>query len=406
MKTAKHHPIFPAHAIERSRSSATPAPRLARTALALCLVALLAACHRAAPVAAAPREVVVLSAQADTQGAGLSLPAQVEARFVTPLSFRIAGQVQERLVHLGDSVRQGQIVARLDPADQQRNAASAQADLAAARERLATAQQQWQRDTAQAHENLISALQLEQTQDALAAAQSQAKDAEQRAGLAANQLGYTNLLAQHDGVISAEQANTGEVLSAGQAVFSLAWSGATDVTTELAESQVGAVHLGAAARITLAALPGHVLHGTLREISPAADPQSRTFHAKITLDTPDPELRLGMTGEVALDTADRPAAQPTKTAAAANSATTPAANLLIPATALFHQGDQPAVWVVRADGKLELRQVTVAAYGERSVTLAGGIAAGEQIVVQGVHTLTAGETVKPIAPLHPEDFAL
>jgi len=399
VKTAEYHCSIHTSASGRPidyLSTATYRGRLARTALAICLVAGLAACHKAEPVADAPRDVVVLPVQANTHGAALSLPAEVQARFVTPMSFRVAGQVLERRVHLGDNVHKGEIVARLDPADAERNAASAQADLASAHQRLDSAEKQLQRDTVQAHENLISTLQLEQTQDAYAAALSQAKDAQQRAGLAANQLGYTQLLAEHDGVISAEQANTGEVLAAGQAVFSLAWSGATDVTTDVAENQIASIHLGAPATIELAALPGRVLHGTVREVSPAADPQSRTFHVKVTLDTQDPALRLGMTGAVSIAVAN-PAA----------GATNHAASLTIPATALFHQGNQPAVWVVRpADARLELRPVKVSEYGERSVTLAGGVAAGENIVVQGVHTLTVGETVKAIAPLHAEDFAL
>ena len=80
--------------------------------------------------------------------------------------------------------------------------------------------------------------------------------------------------------------------------------------------------------------------------------------------------------------------------------------LLLPATALFHQGGKPAVWVVTNDGKLELRPVTVAAYGERSISLSQGVATQDKVVVQGVHTLTVGEKVKPVAPLHAEDFAL
>lgn len=372
--------------------------RFAQTMLALCLAVSLAACHKAVPVAEAPRDVVVLPVQANTRGQTLSLPADVQARFVTPLSFRVAGQVLERRVHLGDIVHKGEIVARLDPADAQRNVASTEADLVSARQHLDTANKQLQRDTVQARENLISALQLEQTQDAYAAALSQAKDARQRAGLAANQLGYTQLQAEHDGVISAEQANTGEVLTAGQPVFSLAWAGAVDVTTDVAETEVDRIRLGEPATITLAALPGRLLHGTVREVSPAADPQSRTFHVKVTLDTQDPALRLGMTGEISIARADAVTSDGTKNSAA---------SVRIPATALFHQGNQPAVWVVRpSDSHLELRPVTVSEYGERSVTLAGGIVAGETIVVQGVHTLTAGETVKAIAPLHAEDFAL
>ncbi len=370
--------------------SVSGAPRLLPVLLSLSTVLTLAACSKPAPVAEAPREVVVLQAQQRDGAQALLLPAEVQSRFVTAMSFRVAGQLVERRVHLGDTVRKGQVVARLDPADAEHNAASARADLDSARQHLEAAQKQLRRDTEQARENLISAQQLEQSQDAHAAAQAQFKAAQARAAVAGNQRGYTSLLAEHDGLISAEQANTGDVLSAGQPVFSLAWSGAVDVITDVADSQVARIRPGASATVTLGALPGKSFSARVREVSPAADPQSRTYRVKVTLEQPDASLRLGMTGEVAI--------APAREASAAQV-------MVLPATALFHQGDKPAVWIVR-DGKLELRPVTVAGYGERSITLTQGVAAEDKVVVQGVHTLTAGEKVKPIAPLHAEDFAL
>ena len=379
------------HTVVFARPAAPP-PALRPAVLAMAITLTLAACHQQAPVADAPRDVVVLPAQAAGNSQLLTLPGEVQARFVTPMSFRVAGQLIERRVHLGDSVRRGDVVARLDPADAEHNSTSAEADLAAARQHLDAASKQLQRDTAQAHDQLISALQLEQTQDAYTAAESQLKSAQARAAVAGNQDKYTRLVAAHDGIISAEQANTGEVVTAGQAVFSLAWSGATDITTEAAESQVAGIKIGAPVQIRLSALPAHSLSGHVREISPAADPQSRTYRIKVTLETPDPAVRLGMSGEVAIATA------------AAGTPAEAAQAMRIPATALFHQGDHTAIWIVR-DGKVELRTVTVSAYGERSVTLSNGLAGGEKVVVQGVHTLTAGESVKPVAPLHVEDFA-
>lgn len=383
------------HLPERKAVKPVSHPRLRSRAVPLLALSLaLAACSKPAPVADAPREVVVLQAQPRAAMLPLQLQAEVQPRYVTAMSFRIAGQLVQRRVHLGDVVRRGQVVARLDPADADQNADSARADLEAARQHLKTAQKQLQRDTEQAREHLVSTQQLEQSQDAYAAAQSQFKAAQARAAVAGNQRDYTTLVAQHDGVISAEQANTGDVLAAGQPVFSLAWSGAVDVVTDVADSQVASIAPGAAATVTLAALPGRNFAGTVREVSPAADPQSRTYRVKITLDQPDAALRLGMTGNVVITPVQPGQASPVEPV------------LQLPATALFHQGDKPALWVVGADGKLELRPVTVAAYGERSISVSQGVATSDKVVVQGVHTLTAGEKVKPVAPLHAEDFAL
>jgi RND family efflux transporter MFP subunit len=340
------------------------------------------------------REVVVLPAAADSSARTLSVPGEVQSRFVTPMSFRVGGQIVERLVHLGDTVKKGQVVARLDSADANHNADSARADLSTAQQHFDAAEKQWKRDTQQAHENLISALQLEQTQDAYAAAKAQLESAQARSAVAKNQSSYTQLLAEHDGVISAEQANTGEVLAAGQPVYSLAWSGALDVIADVAENQIATMHIGQPASIALTALPNIALTGHVRELSPAADPQSRTFRIKVTLDSHNPALRLGMTGELAV-------------LPESNSKEQSANEIVVPATALFHDGNRPAVWIVKpGDAKVELRPVTVSAYRERSVSIANGVAVGEKIVVQGVHTLTSGETVKPIPPLHSEDFAL
>ncbi|MDR6586203.1 efflux RND transporter periplasmic adaptor subunit [Herbaspirillum sp. BH-1] len=358
---------------------------------AAALVLTLSACSKPAPVADAPREVVILQPQERDGGQPLHLPAEVQSRYVTSMSFRVAGQLVERRVHLGDVVRKGQVLARLDPSDADQNAASARAELASARQHLDAAEKQLQRDTAQAREQLISAQQLEQSQDARAAALAQFQAAQARASVAGNQRDYTTLVAQHDGVISAEQANTGDVLNPGQPVYSLAWSGAVDVVTDVADRQLAGLQPGQPATVTLAALPGKTFKGKVREVSPAADLQSRTYRVKVTLEQPDASVRLGMTGDVVI-TPELKSGQ--------------AKVLLLPATALFHQGGKPAVWIVSGEGKLELRPVTVSAYGERSISLSQGVAAADKVVVQGVHTLTAGEKVKPVAPLHAEDFAL
>jgi multidrug efflux system membrane fusion protein len=138
-------------------------------------------------------------------------------------------------------------------------------------------------------------------------------------------------------------------------------------------------------------LPGKALTARVREVSPAADPQSRTYRVKLTLQAPDAAVRLGMTAEVAFVSSDETSGQPLFT---------------LPVTALFHDGEQPAVWVVRPGADtLELRPVRVVRYDERTISIAEGLREGERVVLQGVHTVSAGEHVRTVAPLHPEDFA-
>ncbi|MFM0695537.1 efflux RND transporter periplasmic adaptor subunit [Paraburkholderia graminis] len=373
------------------------ARRLA-VALALAGVVALSACSKKEAAAPEPRPVVAVAVHADGNAAPVaSLPGEVQARYSTPLSFRVGGKIVERRVRLGDVVKSGQIVARLDPADAQKNAASAQAQLAAAEHSYQYAKQQLDRDRAQAKENLIAPAQLEQTTNAYASAAAQRDQAAQQAALSKNQLQYTTLAADHAGVITAEQADTGQNVSAGQAVYNLAWSGELDVVCDVPESALAGLSVGQTANVTLGALPGRKFTARVRELSPAADPQSRTYRAKLTLDNPGPDVRLGMTADIALSA---------RSSSAASNAEDEHGFFVLPSTALFHDGTQPAVWVVRAaDSALELRRVTVARYNERTIVVSQGLKNGEHVVLQGVHTVSAGEKVRAIAPLHPEDFA-
>jgi multidrug efflux system membrane fusion protein len=372
--------------------------RRAACALALAGVVALSACSKQEAAAPAPRPVVAVAVHADGNAMqAASLPGEIQARYSTPLSFRVNGKIIERRVRLGDVVKAGQVVAQLDPADAQKNAASSQAQLDATQHGLVFAKQQLDRDQAQAQENLISQAQLEQTTNAYASAVAQRDQAAQQLALSKNQLQYTSLIVGHDGVITAEQADTGQNVSAGQAVYNLAWSGDVDVLCDVPESALPAFPIGQTAKVTLAALPGRQFTARVRELSPAADPQSRTYRARLTLEHPGPDVRLGMTADIA------PSAAPSSSS---NGAVDQHGSFTLPVTALFHEGQQPAVWVVRAANQtLELRRVTVTRYNERTIVVSQGLNDGEHVVLQGVHTVSAGEQVRVIAPLHPEDFA-
>lgn len=374
-----------------SRSFSFTPRMLARHAWLPCAVAipliLLAGCGHKAPESVAAVPVIAMPVQATDGAVAGRFPGDVHARYEMPLSFRVSGQLLERYVDPGQQVKQGQALAKLDPADATKQLANARAALASAEHRLVFATQQHDRDDAQYKQNLISQLQWQQTQDNYASAVAGRDQAKQQYELAQNQLRYTTLVADHDGVITSRQADVGQVLAAGQQVFGFAWSGEREVYVDVPESGVGRISIGQAAMLSLPALPGHRYTARVREIAPAADAQSHTYLVKLAVDHPDASLQLGMTADVSLQAghADDPMVK-------------------IPATALFHQGEHPAVWVVDpADSKLALRPVTVARYDERDVLLSAGLKPGERIVMQGVHTVAAGEKVTPVAPPHAED---
>jgi RND family efflux transporter MFP subunit len=360
--------------------------------LAILAVSALGACHRQGPPAAAPTIVLaspVLARSGGSADATIRYPVEAAARYSNVMSFRVAGKLIERNVRLGDAVHKGQVLARLDAVDAQKQAAVAKAAFDAAEHRLGFARQQLDRDQAQFAQNLIAVNQLEQTQDAYAAALAGREESAAQRVVAQNTLQYNALIADHDGVITSENADTGQVVSAGQAVYGLAWTGDTDVVLDAAAGDLGRIAIGQTASIAFPAVPGSRFEARVREVAPAADPQSRTYRVKLTLIRPGSAVRLGMTGDALFS--------PATTGGPLGGIP---GTFDVPATAIFHNGSHPAVWVIRADdSSLELRPVTVRSYGERSAVVTQGLRDGDSIVLAGVHTVFAGEHVKPVKPL-------
>lgn len=351
----------------------------------------LSACHRVPPAPAAPAVVVAQSVEPVEGGTAESLRYPVEAapRYSTSTSFRVGGKIVDRRVRLGDIVHKGQILARLDPADAMRQAAAARAALDAAAHRLEYARLQLARDESQFAQHLIAESSLEQTRDAYSAASAGREQTADQFAVAENTLRYHTLLADHDGTITSEAADTGQVVAAGQAVYGLAWRGDVDVVLDAAAADLTRLAIGQHAAVTFSALPGRRFDARVREVAPAADPQSRTYRIKLTLIADATTVPLGITGAAVFA-----AVAPT------DSNQTPLYR--IPATALFHQAGSPAVWVIRADSTLELRPVTARSYTDRSAIVTGPLP-GDQLVIAGVHTVFAGERVRAVKPLFADD---
>ena len=196
-----------------------------------------------------------------------------------------------------------------------------------------------------------------------------------QAGLASNQRGYAELRADAAGVVAATLAEAGQVLAAGQPVLRLAKSGEKEVLVAVPENRVAELSRAGEMAVTLWAAPEKRYRGRVREISPQADPVTRTYATRISILDADAEVRLGQTARVLLrHTGD--------------------ASILIPAGSVFQQGTRPAVWLIGGDGKVHLRQIEVAAWREDGVAVKGGLAGGERIVAAGAHKLSEGETVR------------
>ena len=193
------------------------------------------------------------------------------------------------------------------------------------------------------------------------------------------------MVADRAGVIGLVLAEPGQVVGVGQAVFRRAPEGEREIAIALPENEVSAFKLGQAAEVSFWAGSGTAakpLTARLREISPVADPVTRTFAARVSLKGADPLLPLGMSATVRFPTGAPGATK-----------------LMVPLTAIFQQGNQPAVWKVGADSTVSLQAVSIAAYTDAGAVVVGGLSGGEQIVAAGVNLLTAGEKVRvsPVA---------
>lgn len=295
-----------------------------------------------------------------------SYSGEVRARIETTLGFRVAGKIVERRVDAGTVVTAGQVLARLDPAD-----AGLQATQAEAQRALAAAELARYRDLKA--KNFISA-------SALDAKETAFKAAEAQAALAKNQTAYTTLVADRAGVIAQVLAEPGQVVAVGQPVFRLTPDGEREVAIAVPEGEVAGFKAGQAAEVTFWATPGASLKplaGRLREISPLADAVTRTYAVRVSLKDADPRLPLGMTATVRF-----PSGAPGAT------------RLMVPLTAIFQQGKQPAVWKVGADDTVTLQAVSVAEFTDGGAVVVGGLNGGEQIVAAGVNLLSAGEKVR------------
>lgn len=335
--------------------------------LALCSLVLLAGCKQESTASAPvlrPAMTVLVGQQGVNQA--WSYSGEVRARHEIPLGFRVGGKVAARLVEVGQAVKAGQVLARLDVGD-----ATLQADAAEAQLKLAKAEAERYRSLFA--KKFISQSALDAKETALQAATAQA-------GLARNQSGYTNLVAEHAGVVVATLAEVGQVVTTGQAVLKLAQDGEREVVIAVPEAQFAQLKVGDTAEISLfAGNAAQSLQGRLRELSPAADPVTRTYPARITLTAAAPDVALGMTATVRFAAHAKPDAQ-----------------RIIPLTAVFQQGKATAVWIVAKDQTVHLQNVEIAAYRDDGAVVASGLQGGERIVSNGVHRLSAGEKIQSI----------
>jgi multidrug efflux system membrane fusion protein len=354
-------------------------------AMALGLASALAACSGPDAPAVPARPVLVVHPGGGAEAAALAFAGEVRAREESTLSFRVGGNLTRRFVDVGDAVHRGDLLAELDPGDLRLQAQAAQAQLVAAEAELARAGADRARFARLAQQQLVSRSALDAQNAAYAAAAGQAKAARANLDVARNQAGYSQLRAPRDGVIAARQAEAGQVVAAGQAVFTLAGDAGREIAIALPESVIRGFRVGQPVRVELWNAPATRLPGTIREIAPAADPQTRTYAARVALvGAAADAVELGQSARVYARAGDG--------SDAAQSA------LTLPLAAIQRgAGGATAVWVVDpASHALHSTPVRLGAFAEESVPVLGGVDASDWVVAAGGHLLREGEVVLPV----------
>jgi membrane fusion protein, multidrug efflux system len=307
--------------------------------------------------------------------ASLTLTGEVEAHFRADLSFRVNGRVLARLVDVGAHVDAGDVLARLDPAEQKAELDAATAAVVAAESQLRVAKATFDRQSNLLSGGFTTRVAYDRAQEELRSAESTFESAKAQLGTAREALGDTQLRARVAGVITARSFEVGQVVQAAQTVFTLAQDGDRDAVFDVPESMFfGDIENGRVS-LTLVADSDATAVGYVREISPAVDSKSSTVRVKVAIENPPAAMTLG---SAIAGTAER-------------KSTT---EITVPWTALTATGSTPAVWIVDPKTKTaSLKPVTIAAYEAGSVLIKAGLEAGERVVVDGGKLLSPGQPV-------------
>ena len=355
----------------------TRPPQRATALLALATLALLSACNRAAEAPQPEvRPVRVITIEKRAGGDAIVLTGSVQAQNEINLSFRIDGRMLERNVSVGDAVRPGQPVARLDAQNEESSLQAAQAQLVAARARLAEARNNFARFRDLVAENAVSRASFEQTETAMKGAESQVETAQTQVTLGENRLSYTRLVSDVAGVVTAQGAEPGEVVGAGRMIVQVARDGARDAVFDVPARVKDAAPANPTITVILTSDPKVTATGTVREVAPRADPVTGTFRIRVRLANPPPAMRLGatVTGRMKLASA---------------------LTIEVPPSAVIRSDRQSAVWVVDPKtGLVSTRAIEIRSSDPLRVEVAAGLNPGDVVVTAGVQALRAGQKVR------------
>jgi RND family efflux transporter MFP subunit len=342
----------------------------------LAAAVLLVACEKPPAPAEPIRSVKVLTVGLSTMNSGYEFAGEVRPRVESRLGFRVAGKITRRQVELGQRVKAGQLLAQIDPQDYRLAAEAARAQVAAAKTNHDLAAADHKRYATLKDQNFISGAELERRESTLKAAQAQLEQAQAQLASQGNQASYANLVADMAGVVTAVEAEPGQVVAAGTPVIRIAQDGPRDVVFSVPEDKVAEIKPGSNVKVRVWAVNSEVT-AKVREVAASADPVTRTFQVKVSLE-PANAPPLGSTVYVVPEALSHAGAQAIK----------------LPTSALKQEGKETAVWVLDpASMTVKSQVVQIATADGNEAVIGGGLQPGMMVVSAGVHVLSPGQKV-------------
>ncbi|HDX8899064.1 TPA: efflux RND transporter periplasmic adaptor subunit [Klebsiella michiganensis] len=324
------------------------------------------------PAPARPVRYVVIGSPATLPS--LERTGEIHAHDETALSFRTAGRMLTRAVDIGDRVNYGQLLATLDDTSAQNQFDSATADEESARATARVAALNVSRMQKLIATGAIARSQLDSARADWLVASARVKSSEAALRNARESLGWTRLTSPGEGIITAVNASPGQVVNAGETVVMLAAGQARDVVFDIPDPAKIEAQKAEEFQVALLSDAGVKAYAVLRDISPQADPQTRTWRVRATLKKPPAAMALGASVTVRLPSSG-------------------SAGYAVPASALSRCGEKPAVFVITPQMQAQLRVVVPASYTASSVIIASGLMPGDRVITAGVSKLRPEEKV-------------
>lgn len=342
--------------------------------MALAAVLVLSACKKEEEAAAPPRPVLSMVVT-PTALPGTRFAGTVQAKVQAALGSRVAGRLVSRSVHVGDLVRKGDVLAVLDATAYELAVRSARAELSSAEATLASAVASEDRQKTLLQSNAAAKAAVESAEQSREAADAGLIRARTALVKAEEQLSYTRIEAEFDGVVVATGAEVGQTVSPGEAIVTVARPEERDAVVDIPETAETIV-VGSRFIVSLQINPAVTVNGTVREIAPSADAVTRTRRVKIALENPPDTVRLGTTITAELK-------GPNLTA------------ITVPETAVLQKDGMPHVWLVDAvKGEVRLAAIETGPARGGAVPVVKGLKEGDRVVTAGVHSLEEGQKVK------------